>query len=65
VATNERIMAQKEEWKQLVKSMIANAKEYLSLYPNCKVQMVDTGHVVMYEKPEVVSGAIRQICKMI
>jgi len=61
VATNERMMTQKEELKPLVKSMIANAKEYLSLYPNCKVQMVDTGHVVMYEKPEVVSGAIREV----
>jgi len=65
VATNERIMTQKEEWKPLVKSMITNAKESLSLYPNCKVKMVDTGHVVMYENPEVVSGAIMQICKMI
>jgi len=41
--------------------MIAKAKEYLSLYPNCKVQMVDTGHAVMYENPEVVSGAIREV----
>jgi pimeloyl-ACP methyl ester carboxylesterase len=64
VATNERMMTQKEELKPLVKSMIAKAKEYLTLYPNCKVQMVDTGHVVMYEKPEVVIGAIKQICKM-
>jgi len=61
VATNERMMTQKEEWKPLVESMIANAKEYLSLYLNCKLQMVDTGHVVMYEKPEVVSGAIREM----
>jgi len=61
VATHERIMKQKEELKPLVESMIAKSKEYLSLYPNCKVQMVDTGHVVMYEKPEVVSGAIREV----
>jgi len=61
VATNERMMTQKEELKPLVKSMIAKAKEYLSLYPNCKVQMVDTGHAVMYENPEVVSGAIREV----
>jgi len=61
VATNERIMAQKEEWKPLVESMITNAKESLGLYPNCKVQMVDTGHVVMYENPEVASEAIRGI----
>jgi hypothetical protein len=61
VATNERIMAQKEDWKPLMKSMIANAKESLSLYPNCKLKMVDTGHVVMYEKPEMVSGAIRAV----
>ena len=54
-------MTQKEEWKPLVKSMIENAKESLSLYPNCKVQMVDTGHVVMYEKPEVVSEVIKEI----
>jgi len=65
VATNERMMTQKEELKPLVKSMIAKSKEYLSLYPNCKVQMVDTGHVVMYENPEVVSGAIRDILKEI
>jgi pimeloyl-ACP methyl ester carboxylesterase len=61
VATNERIMTQKEEWKPLVESMITNAKDSLSLYPNCKVQMVDTGHVVMYEKPEVLSWAIREV----
>jgi len=61
VATNERIMTQKEELKPISESMIANAKKHLSLYPNCKVQMVDTGHVVMYEKPEVVSGAIREV----
>jgi len=65
VATNKRIMTQKEEWKPLVESMITKAKEYLSLYLNCKLQMVDTGHVVMYEKPEVVSGAIREILKEI
>jgi pimeloyl-ACP methyl ester carboxylesterase len=65
IATNERIMVQKEEWKPLVESMITNAKESLSLYPNCKVQMIDTGHVVMYEKPEVVSEAIREILKEI
>jgi len=61
VATNERMMTQKEELKPLVESMIEKAKEYLSLYPHCKVQMVHTGHVVMYEKPEVVSGAIREV----
>jgi len=61
VATNERMMTQKEELKPLVESMIANAKESLGLYPNCKVQMGDTEHVVMYEKPEVVIGAIREI----
>jgi len=27
--------------------------------------LFNTGHVVMYENPEVVSGAIMQICKMI
>jgi pimeloyl-ACP methyl ester carboxylesterase len=64
VATNERMMTQKEELKPLVKSMIAKSKESLSLYPNCKLKMVDTGHVVMYEKPEVVIGTIKQICKM-
>jgi len=61
VATNERMLTQKEELKPLVESMIAKSKEYLSLYPNCKMKMVDTGHVVMYENPEVVSGAIREV----
>jgi len=61
VATNERIMTQKEEWKPLVESMIAKSKESLSLYPNFKLKMVDTGHVVMYENPEVVSEAIKEM----
>ena len=61
VATNERMMTQKEELKPISENMIANAKKHLSLYPNCKVKMVDTGHVVMYEKPEVVSGEIREV----
>jgi len=61
VATHERIMKQKEEWRPMVGVMIKNAKEFPELYPNCTLKMVDTGHIVMYEKPEVVSRAIREM----
>jgi len=61
VATNERMMTQKEELKPILESMIANAKKYLSFYPNCTVQTVDTGHFVMYENPDVVSEAIKEM----
>jgi len=61
VATNERMMTQKEELKPISESMIENAKKHLSFYPNCTVQMVDTGHFVMYENPDVVSEAIKDM----
>ena len=39
------------------------AKEYPKLYPQCTLQWVDTGHVVMFENYEVVSEAIKEIIK--
>jgi len=65
VATHERLMKEKEELKFMIEDMIQLSKEFPKLYPNCKLEMVDTGHVVMYENPELVSGAIREILKEI
>jgi len=41
-------------------------KKFSKLYSNCKLNMVDTGYIVMYKNPEGgVSVAIKQIYKMI
>jgi len=63
VAGHKRMLAQKEELKEMLKEMIKRGKSFPELYPNCKVKMVDTGHVVMFEKPEVVSEAILEMIK--
>lgn len=65
VATHERIMKQKEAWKPMFETIIKFAKEFPKLYPNCKLEMVDTGHIVMYQNPEVVSGAMRETLKIL
>jgi len=47
----------------MIEDMIKTSKTFPELFPNCKVQMVDTGHHVMFEKPEVVSEAILEMIK--
>jgi len=63
VAQNKRLLSQKEEWKEMIEDMIKISKTFPELFPNCKVQMVDTGHHVMFEKPEVVSEVILEMIK--
>jgi len=65
VAENIRLMSQKEELKEMIEDMIKTSKTFPEFFPNCKVQMVDTGHHVMFEKPEVVSDAIKEIIMQI
>lgn len=35
------------------------------LYPNCELRWVDSGHMMMYEKPEVVIDAITDIIEAV
>ena len=35
------------------------------LYPNCELRWIDSGHFIMYEKPRVVSEAIKEVIKKI
>jgi len=63
VAQNKRLLSQKAELKEMIEDMIKTSKTFPEIFPNCKVQMVDTGHVVMFEKPEVVSEAILEMIK--
>jgi len=65
VAENKRLLSQKEEWKGMIENMIKASKTFPELFPNCKVQMVDTGHVVMFEKPEIVSEAIKEMIQQL
>ena len=65
VAENKRLLSQKEEWKGMIEDMIKASKTFPELFPNCKVQMVDTGHVVMFEKPEIVSEAIKEMIQQL
>jgi len=63
VAQNKRLLSQKVALKEMIEDMIKTSKTFPEIFPNFKVQMVDTGHVVMYEKPEVVSEAIQETIK--
>ena len=42
-----------------IEMMKKRMEEFPKLYPNCKLKWVDSGHFVMYEKPEVVIDAIK------
>jgi len=61
VATLKRFTTQYKKYIPMTNMLHEKAKEYSTLYPHCKIQWVDTGHVVMLEKPEVVSNAIKDM----
>ena len=44
-----------------IEAMKKRMETFPELYPNCELRWVDSGHFVMYEKPEVVIGAIKDV----
>jgi len=54
----EKLLIQIDEMK---KSM----ETFPELYPSCKLQRVDSGHFVMYEKPKVVIEAVNEMVEMV
>ena len=60
-ATQEVFIKHNPEWIAWIEARKEEAKEYYKTYPSCKLQWVDSGHMMMYEKPEVVSTAIKEV----
>jgi len=54
-------LEEKPEMKEMIDFMHNKQKEYLTLYPWAKQIWVDTSHMVMYDKPEVVVDAIKDV----
>lgn len=54
-------LEEKPEMKEMIAFMHSKQKEYPTLYPWAKQTWVDTSHMVMYDKPEVVVEAIENI----
>ena len=50
----EKLLTQIDEMKKAMET-------FPEIYPSCELQSVDSGHFVMYEKPEVVTTAIKDI----
>jgi len=61
VAKYKRLASQKKHYIPMIKRIHEKAKEYPTLYPQCTMEWVDTGHVVMFEKPELVSETIKEL----
>jgi len=61
VATQKRFTSQYKEYIPMTNLIHEKAKEYSTLYPQCTIQWIDTGHVVMFEKPELVSETIKEL----
>jgi len=49
------------EWENMIVCMHKKQEEYLILYPWAKQNWVDSGHLIHFEKPEVVTKAIKQV----
>jgi len=49
------------QWKKMVAYMHKKQEEYLTLYPWAKQVWVESGHMIMYEKPEVVVDTVRKV----
>ncbi len=60
-ATHKEDFQKKPKWQDMIKFIRQKQEEYLTLYPWAKLTWVDSGHVIMYEKPEVVIDAIREL----
>ena len=44
-----------------IEAMKKRMETFPDLYPNCELRWVDSGHMMMYEKPEAVIEAIKEI----
>ncbi len=44
-----------------IEAMKKRMETFPDLYPSCELQWVDSGHMMMYEKPEVVIEAIKDV----
>jgi len=60
-ATQKKVISQYKKQKPMMDIIHEKAKKYPILYPNCKMQWVDTGHVVMFEDYKLVSDAIKEV----
>jgi pimeloyl-ACP methyl ester carboxylesterase len=60
-ATNKEDIKENPEYEDMIMFMHEKQKEYLTLYPHAKQIFVDTGHMVMFEKPKVVVDGIREV----
>ncbi len=61
IASSRKFITQYPEKAKMQEWMIEKEKEFPSLYPNCKIELVDCGHMVMYEKPDVVIESIKSV----
>jgi len=61
VAKYKRLASQKKHYIPMIKRIHEKAKEYPTLYHQCTMKWADTGHVVMFEKPELVSETIKEL----
>jgi len=49
------------EWEEMVACMHKKQEEYLKLYPWANQVWIESGHMMMYEKPEVIADAVRKV----
>lgn len=54
----EKLLIQIDEMKKAMET-------FPEIYPSCELQSVDSGHFVMYEKPEVVIEAVNEMVEMV
>ena len=43
-----------------IEAMKTRMETFPELYPNCELRWIDSGHMMMYEKPEVVIDTVKQ-----
>jgi pimeloyl-ACP methyl ester carboxylesterase len=64
VAKNKCLSLQRKEMIPLIEIMKKIAQSFPILYPNCKLQWVDTGHMIMYDNPKIVIDSIKELLKL-
>ncbi len=48
-----------------IEAMKTRMETFPELYPNCELRWVDSGHMMMYEKPEVVIEAVNNLIRIL
>ena len=46
---------------QMIEESIAHQKEYAKLYPHATQTWVESGHLIQYEKPDIIVNAIKEV----